>query len=184
MEQNFENANSAWTGAAKDGIYLALVTVVAQAINAFFPVPIVGTILWFAKLAGSIWLLLRFMKAFAASGHGSSVAGYGIKVCLFSSIICASFAFALYSFIKPELVTEAFEQIPAMLGGATLPDEAEDMLLKMEDNFAQYAFAGTLIWDFICGLLFSAILAGPAIQAVIVAGDGSQQANDNQEEEL
>lgn len=160
-----ENINgtfeSEWTSAARDGVFLALVTVISQTINVWFPSPVVGMLLWAVKFGGSIWLLSRFMKRFAASGAGGSVTGYGIRVCLFSSIICAAWTFAMYGYLFPDLVTKAFEQIPAMLEGAQLPDEAQDMLLNLEDNFAQYSFTATLIWDIICGLIFSVVLSGP-----------------------
>lgn len=180
MENSQATAESKWTSAARDGVFLALVTIIPQTISALVDSAALGMLLWAVKFAGSIWILMRFMKRFAASGTEGSVSGYGIRVCLFSTIICAAYAFAMYSFIFPDLVTEAFEQIPALLEGKTLPEEAEDMLLKMEDNFAQYAFTATLIWDFICGLILSAILAGPASQASLFAGEESG----NQEEEL
>ena len=178
MEQTREENQGIWIDAARDAVFLALITVVTQALGSLIKVPALGLLLNLIKLVGSMWLLLRFLKRYAASGRSCSVMGYGLRVCLFSSVICAIWAFAMYSFIFPDLVTEAFEQVPAMLDGMQIPSEAEDMLARMEDNFAQYAFFAVLLWDLFCGLIFCAILSGPAMQAVMF-----KDRQDNSDEE-
>ena len=178
MEQTREENQGIWTDAARDAVFLAMITVLAQALGVLLKAPAFGLLLNLIKLVGSMWLLLRFMKRYAASGRSCSVMGYGLRVCLFSSVICAIWAFTMYELLFPELVTEAFEQIPTMLEGMQLPPEAEDMLNMMEDNFARYAFIAVLLWDLFCGLIFSAILSGPAMQSALFSGS-----QDNTDEE-
>ena len=42
--------------------------------------------------------------------------------------------------------------------GSSVPDEATDLLLKMEDNYAQIVCISTFVWCTIFGLIVSAIL--------------------------
>lgn len=180
MEQSREENLEIWIDAARDAVFLALITVAAQALGTWLKMPLVAMLLNLVKLVGSMMILFRFMKRYAASGRSCSVKGYGLRVCLFSSIICAVWAFAMYSFVFPDLVTETFEEIPAMLEGMQLPSESEEMLERMEDNFAQYSFFAVLFWDLFCGWLFSTILAGPAMQAGMF--NGSQDSSDEEDD--
>ena len=80
---------------------------------------------------------------------------------MFSAIVCAVWAFVEYQFLFPGAVAEAFEQMYTQFEqmGASLPDEVGDMVLKMEDNYAQINCITTFFWCILLGLVFSAILS-------------------------
>ena len=147
--------------AAFQGLMLALVTVVAATLQAFITNSFLNTLIWLLKTAGSIWMLVIFMKEYAKVNPGLSCFGYGFKVCFFSAIVCAVYSFVLYAYICPDQIAEAFDQVYGMLGtnSIQLPDESKDILLKIEDNYPQYAclssFIGCLFWGLICSAIIN-----------------------------
>lgn len=164
MEQEQLNGNMSakWNYAALDGLILASVTVVTTLVNLWISNPIVSFLCWSVKTAGSIWLLLRFMRRFASERPGESVFGYGVMVCLFSSIVCAAFGFVYYEYLFPDKMAEAMDQARQLLSQQALPSEAEDALNRIEDNASKLACVSNLLWGFLYGVLLSAILRRPA----------------------
>ena len=159
MEQN-NTAPSQWSLAAKDGLILAAVTVVVSTLTFLTKNAFLSSLLWLVKLVGSIWLLNVILKRWRETHPDRSAFGYGARVCLLSAVVCAVWAFVEYQFFFPGSVTEAFEQMYVQLGqmGSSVPDEATDLLLKMEDNYAQIVCISTFVWCTIFGLIVSAIL--------------------------
>ncbi len=149
---------SNWSEAARDGLLLALVRVVLISFNALFDNAALKFLFWLVKFVGSVWLLHLFMKKFLKSEPKSSVFRQGVKICLFSSIICAAYTFFMYSFLFPEMVSETFEAFYSAPEFASLPDNVTDLMLKLEDNFAKYSCISTFFWNFILGVIFSAII--------------------------
>ena len=168
MEESRDITASAWTSAAKDAVFLSLFTVVPQFISTLingggtrtgFIYSLLGFLMWVVKFGGSIWFLYRCMKLWAADNDGP-VFGQGMKICLLSSIICAAFAYLTYAVLFPGMAETVFAQVGEQLSSYPMPSEAEDMILKMEDNFASISFVSTLLWCLICGLIFSGIISG------------------------
>lgn len=102
---------------------------------------------------------LFFYEKFLKAESQSPVFRQGVRICLFSSLICAVYTFFMYTFLFPEMVTEMFEAFYSAPEFASLPGNMTDMMLKLEDNFARYSCIATFFWNFILGLIISAIIA-------------------------
>ena len=151
---------SPWASAARDGLFLALVTIVIQCLSIFIPeMPgFLSLILWLVKTGGSIYLLVRFVKAFKTVQTDASAFSYGFRVCLFSSLIIAAFTFVQMQYIQPEVVSTAFEQAIAQMG-SQLDSESIDQLHRISDNPGRIMSIVTFIWDMLLGLLASGIIS-------------------------
>jgi hypothetical protein len=160
-----------WSEAARDGLFLALVTVVLISFNALFENAALKFLFWLVKFVGSIWLLYFFMKKFLKAEPQSPVFRQGVRICLFSSLICAVYTFFMYTFLFPEMVTEMFEAFYSAPEFASLPGNVTDMMLKLEDNFARYSCIATFFWNFILGLIISAIIARSITPKTIFTDD-------------
>ena len=178
--------SNAWTSAAKDAVFLSLFTIVPQLISTLLTKggtetgvlqSIVGFLTWVVKFGGSIWFLYRCMKLWAADNDGP-VFGQGMKICLLSSIICAAFAYLMYAVIFPDMAATMFDQAMQQLAGNPMASEAEDILLKMEDNFAMVSFVSTFIWCIICGLIFSGIISSSLKRKASIFDDGEQETDE------
>ena len=161
MENTPATGNSKWSLAAKDGLILAAVTVVISTLTFLTKNTILSSLLWLIKLGGSIWLLSVIMKRYGKAHPEESTFSYGLIVCVLSALVCAVWAFVEYQFLFPNAVAEAFEQMYTQFEqmGSMFPVEFTDVLLKMEDNYAQINCISTFVWCTLLGLLFSAILA-------------------------
>lgn len=193
MDEKLEKTNSKWIDAAQDAVFLSLFTVGTELVSGLITngrtgdpgllANVLGFVLWFIKFGGSIWFLLRCLKRFAASDSEGSIFAQGMRTCLLSSIICAAFTFLMYTAIFPGLVDEVFAQVTNSLAGTQLPDEAETMLLRVQDNFGQYMAFAIFFWGLLCGLVFSAILAPSAQRSVDIFGGSQLEDDDNDEED-
>ena len=161
MEQNPTAGGSKWSLAAKDGLILAAVTVAISTLTFLTKNGFLNGLLWLVKLVGSIWLLYVIMQRYGKTHPDESTFGYGAIVCILSAVVCAVWSFVEYQFLFPDAVAEAFEQLYTQLGqmGSMMPENFTDVLLKMEDNYAQINCISTFVWCTLLGLLFSAILA-------------------------
>lgn len=161
MDNTPATGSSKWSLAAKDGLILAAVTVVISTLTFLTKNTILSSLLWLIKLGGSIWLLSVIMKRYGKAHPEESTFSYGLIVCVLSALVCAVWAFVEYQFLFPNAVAEAFEQMYTQFEqmGSMFPDEFTDVLLKMEDNYAQINCISTFVWCTLLGLLFSAILA-------------------------
>ena len=161
MEQTAHTDSSKWSLAAKDGLILAAVTVVVSTLTFLTESTFLSSLLWLVKLVGSIWLLRVIMKRYGAAHPDESTFGYGVIVCVLSALVCAVWSFVEYQFLFPGAVEEVFEQTYTSLSqmGSAMPDGFTDMMLKMEDNYAQISFITTFIWCSLLGVIFSAILS-------------------------
>lgn len=147
--------------AARDGLILATVTVVVSTLTFLTENSFLSTLLWLVKLVGSIWVLRVLMHRYGQDHPDESTFGYGVIVCVCSALVCAIWAFAEYQFLFPDAVAEAFDQMYQTIEqmGSTFPEEFTDVMLRMQDNYAQINCITTFFWCTLLGLLFSAILA-------------------------
>ncbi len=164
---------SNWSEAARDGLFLALVTVVLISFNALVENAALKFLFWLVKFVGSVWLLYFFMRKFRKVEPDSSVFKQGVRICLFSSLICAVYIFFMYTFLFPEMVSEMFEAFYSAPEFASLSSNVTDMLLKIEDNFAKYSCISTFIWNFILGVIISAIIARSITRKTIFTDDNN-----------
>lgn len=159
VDQNKISSNSHWNEAAKDGLILSLVTVACTTLGLFNENGFLGILLWGVKFCGSIWLLRFFMRRFSETEVSASNFGYGVRICLCSSLICAAWSFLLYGWIVPYKVTEIFDSVFTTLSSmGNLPDESRDRLLVIEDNYPQINCLITFFWCLFFGVILSAIL--------------------------
>ncbi len=147
--------------AARDGLILAAVTVVVSTLTFLTKNSFLSTLLWLVKLVGSIWVLRVLMHRYGQDHPDESTFGYGVIVCVCSALVCAIWAFAEYQFLFPEAVAEAFDQMFQTFEqmGSSIPEEFTDVMLRMQDNYAQINCISTFFWCTLLGLLFSAILS-------------------------
>lgn len=159
---------SVWGSAGLDGLYLAAVTIAVTLCMSFLPGSgvasfLLSTLGWTVKTVGSVWLLLRFMRRFAAMETGGSVFAYGLRVCLCSSLVIAAFMFAYYKYLFPDVLDAAIETYrQTMTSQPGMPAEYKQALDMLEDNAASMMCSASLIKDVVLGLICSAILQGPA----------------------
>lgn len=181
MEQIASSGSSKWSLAAKDGLILAAVTVVVSTLTFLTQSSFLNILLWVVKLGGSLWLLSVILKRYGEAHPEESTFGYGVIVCVLSALVCAVWSFVEYQFLFPNAVAEAFEETYATIGqmGASLPDEFTDMMLKMEDNYAQINCITTFFWCSLLGLAFSAILSHGSGRKSVFSDEEMKQNNDD-----
>lgn len=167
-----------------DGILLSLFTVATTLVASFVTNGVVSILAWAIKTGGSLWALFFFMKRWARNTGAMSAFGYGFKVCLCSAVICAAWTFIQMEFITPDKAAQTIEAVNTAIANQPGADteEVQDMLLKIEDNFAQFNGIAILIWCVLCGLVFSAIFGNSAAAANVFAKGDSE--NKEEEEEL
>lgn len=182
MEQTASTSSSKWSLAARDGLILAAVTVVVSTLTFLTENAILSGLLWFVKLVGSIWVLRIIMRRYAIDHPDESVFSYGVIVCVLSALVCAVWAFVEYQFLFPDAVAKAFEQTFASFEsmGAMMPEGFEDMMLKMEDSYAQISCITTFFWCSLLGLVFSAILSRSGKSKSIFTDEEMKQNNDDE----
>ena len=104
--------------------------------------------------------------------------------CLFlSAIVCAVWAFIEYQFLFPGAVAEAFEQMATQFEqmGAMMPEGFSDVMLRMEDNYAQINCISTFVWCVLLGLLFSAIISRSGANKKVFTDEEMKQNRDDDE---
>ena len=123
------------------------------------------------------------MRRYAKDHPEESVFGYGVIVCVLSAIVCAIWAFAEYQFIFPDAVAEAFDQMYQTIDqmGSMMPEEFTDIMLRMQDNYAQINSITTFVWCTLLGLLFSAILARTGTRKSVFTEEEMKQNRDEDE---
>lgn len=172
-----------WTLAMRDGLLLALVTIACTTLSNLTKISVLNILIWIVKLVGSIWVLWYFMKRYGLNHpQEQRTTGYGILVCLFSSIVCAVFTYLAYRVIFPGLIDEVMAQIPATLAATPgITPEAEESVYKVLDNMPQIMCVFTLIWDFVLGLIISAIIGASTARKDPFA-DQNQQPEEKEDE--
>jgi len=182
LEYNTPSDSSKWSQAAKDGLILAAVTVVISTLTFLTENSFLSTLLWLVKLGGSIWLLTVIMRRYGKDHPDESTFGYGVIVCVLSALVCAVWSFVEYQFLFPGAVAEAFEQMETGLGqmGQALPDEFTDMMLRLEDNYAQINCISSFFWWSLLGVLFSAIISRTGQKKSVFTDEEMRRNNDDE----
>ena len=193
LEQSEHTLRDKWGEAAKDGLMLALISVVIFTISAFVKNGFLGTLLWALKLVGSILLLRAIMHRYGAAHKGESTYSYGLMTGCCSAVVCAVFTFFLYRFIVPGAVTDIFNQLyetlNAMSAGISDIGMSQDMLLRLEDNYPQYACISMFMTCIFWALVLPAFLRGGSGAASVFTEEelngshGEQEPEENKENE-
>lgn len=169
---------ASWSDAAKDGILLALFTILPTLLTAFVTNGVVSVLAWTVKTGGSLWLLYFLMKKWAVATGAPKAFNYGFKICLCSSVICAAWTYALFQYIVPGKQEEVINSLETALSGQTITDEIEQAILLLEDNFAQFNSISTLLGCVICGLIFSGIFSRSAAVSNVFSESEKEEDND------
>lgn len=162
-----------WNSAAKDGAILACITIGAGLINILMNkitgnstspgttmiAATVSMLLWIIKTVGSFLLLKRQVTVFSnANGDPGKRFGYGVKVALFSSILCAVFVAVDLLYISADTLSGTWDMVMQMYSGQ-LDSNSTRMLENIKEYIPVYSTIGQFIWMFIIGIVFSAIIS-------------------------
>jgi len=178
-----EDKGNIWSRAAKDGLILAAVTVVTTLLGGFCKIGFLNILLWMAKLAGSIMILRAAMIRFGHDNGNKPTFGYGFKVCLCSSIVCAAWTFVMYELIFPDVAVQAFDEAIQMIGNSgQMTDELADLFYKLQGNYAKYSSVAIFVWAVLLGLIFSAIISESTRNKDIFAQDNDNDEGENKTE--
>ena len=157
-----------WSKAGISGIALGAVSgafmFIGQATGSIGS-PVVSTLLslllWLAKFAGCIWLMMFFMKKLCSEfgeATNTDTFKFGMATALLSALIYSAISLANILFISPDLFSEqmsaAIQTYSSMLDSNSMA-----MLEKMEDSYPQISFFSNLIYCFLYGTVLSAILS-------------------------
>lgn len=163
----------AWNRAAKDGAVLASITIGASVISIVIDKITAGStstitaalmmaasmLLWVAKTGGSYLLLKRQLAAFGnAAGNPGKLFGYGVKVTLFSSILCSAFVAVNLLYISADTMSAAWDTVMKMYSGQ-MDSNSIEMLESIKEYMPVYSTVGQFIWMYLIGIIFSAIIS-------------------------
>ena len=152
-----------WSLAAKYGLILSIVTVVASLLSMLNLPTIVGTVITIAKFAAIAYLLYRFMAHYSQMMDGSVSYGasfkFGFLICFLSSIVCTTYSYLDYTIFRPELIETMIETMLAVQGqmGATggVMMDYQTLSSIMPKTIIFSLFFNYIIF----GLIFPAIIA-------------------------
>lgn len=159
-----------WSLAAKDGAILASISIGANIITLLsgkiaepsVMLSLAMTILTFAvlvaKIAGSYLLLKKQLTAFG-SQTGLGMFGYGLKVTLFSSILCAAFTAINLLYLSADSISQAMDSVMQMYSNM-LDSNSLEMLDRLEEYMPLYSTISQFIWCYLLGIVFSRIIDG------------------------
>ena len=151
-----------WRQAATKGLLLAAVSVLCNTVSCLFPASVaLGWLIFVMRTGVSIWLLLCFMKQYAAE-TGSSPFGFAVATALLSSVICAFYDTACIVWLFPDMMTQVNEVMAVYLN--SVPAESLSVAESMMDNLPHLMFIATFIKCFIEGLVAAAIIT-PSIRS-------------------
>ena len=118
-------------------------------------------ILWGVKFSACIWLMMRFMKRYAATvpeADNSITFRLGAIAALLSPLVYAAASFANIAFFSADLYAEQMtlfmQQMAPMMDSNTM-EQMDDMLVSMP----QITFFSNLIYCFFYGTILSFILS-------------------------
>ncbi len=154
---------SALSTAAIYGIYLAAITVVCSLLTTSLELKgAVSILMWIVKFAGTNYLLYYFMKRYAndynVSKYGKNYS-FGFLVSVFSSIICACYAYFSLAILFPNQTQEAINIMQESMSQQPMTSEVESVMEKITSNLPQITLFGTLVYYIIYGAIASAIIA-------------------------
>ncbi len=158
-----------WNDAGKAGLALGAVSAAYLFITQFmtgaelptFVSMLLTGILWIGKFAGCIWLMMAFMKKFAADNpeaDNRATRRFGTVAALLSAVVYSAISLANVAFISADMFAEQtnimIQQLAPMMDSNTMSQMDE-----MMERLPQITFFSNLIYCFIYGAVLSAILS-------------------------
>ena len=158
-----------WEEAGKSGLvlgavssaYLFLTQFLGNAQMPTFLSMVITTVLWIAKFGGCIWLMMYFMKKFAAQNPGienNTTYRFGLAASVLSALVYAAASFANTAFFSADMIAEnmnlLMEQMAPMMD-MNSTSQLEEMMSKLP----QITFFSNLFYCIIYGSALSFILS-------------------------
>ena len=157
-----------WNSAAVAGLVLGAVssaymfiTQYLSGLGASIWISGFSLVLWGVKLLLCVWLMMHFMKSFAAryeNADNAAVFRFGMITALCSALIFSAVSLANVLIINPDLI---HEQIDAALKiyGSSLDSNSLNALDTVESIMPQVMFFSNLVYCFLYGTVLSAVLS-------------------------
>lgn len=158
-----------WEEAGKAGLVLGLTSTAYMFLTQFLTgielsavaSMIANTGLWIVKFAGCIWLMMYFMKKFAASdvryGNGT-VFRFGMAASLLSAVVYAAASFANAAYFSADVMAEQMNLLMQQMA-PTLDSNSLNQLEKIMNKMPQITFCSNLIYCTLYGTVLSFILS-------------------------
>lgn len=163
-----------WNEGARAGLVFGAIAIAYSVITIFtgklngsgaagvaFLITLMNLILWLGKFLGCIFLMKALMRNLTARYSGvtnQDTFRYGVVTALLSALLYSAFSLALALFIKPDLLTEAFDTAVSSYS-SMMDSNALDSIDKIRDSLPQIIFFTNLIYCFLFGTVLSAILS-------------------------
>ena len=161
-----------WSQAAVKGLLLALITIACNTVTYLFPESgFLSLAMFIVRTVASVWLLVIFMKQYAAATGGSAMS-FALCTVLFSSLICAFYDAAAYAWLFPGLADKVTAAMETSM--AQFPAESQGIVDRMMEHFPRIAFFSSFIKDFLFGLIVAAIANSSTTKKDIFA-DGNKE---------
>ena len=161
-----------WSQAATKGLLLALITIACNTVTYLFPSSMILNVLMFiVRTVASIWVLVTFMKQYAATTGGSPM-GFAICTVLLSSLVCAFYDAASMAWLFPGLMEQVNESMSQSM--SMVPAEGMSVFENMMDNLPTVLFFSTFIKDFVFGIIVAAI-ANSSSRKKDIFSDGEKE---------
>ena len=177
-----EDKNKFINEAGKYGLILAAAAILYFLLNAFlgkienggFLMSLLGIVLWAAKFSLCIWLMFRFLRAFAAENeyNRSKTFRYGANIALCSSLVYSGFYLLYVTVIDTGFFSGVFDSV-AQVYSSFLTSEEMERMMNMESSMPTVSFFVNFFWCSLLGIIISAIAAGK------ICGSDDPFANDN-----
>lgn len=149
-----------WTEAAKYGLLLSLISVIAEQIGYLFYLPsILASLLNILKFTGSITFLYYIMKRNAAAAEYPTQGfnfRFGLAVCSFSALICSAFTLLTFTVFYPDSTKEMLDSIFEAYDSMGMAEFDYDTLARI---FPSAITLSKFLSCFIIGLIASPIIA-------------------------
>lgn len=161
-----EDKNKFLNESGKAGLILAAVAIAYFVISTWislipgphFLTGLLGAVLWAAKVALCIWLMVKFLRNFA-NGNGmdrSRTFRFGMMTAFCSALVYSAFYLFYVMYIKPDMFADTFNMI-AQTYSSYITSEELDRLTNMESSMPTISFFVNLVWCWLIGTIISAI---------------------------
>ncbi len=139
-------------------VYFIISTLLAKASLPSFVSNLLGLVLWAGKFALCIWLMVRFLRIFAAENDKdrSRTFRYGMTIAACSALVYAGFYLLYVSYIAPDTFSKAIDTVAQAYSGM-MTSEQIDQMVNMESSMPTISFFVNLIWCWLFGTIVSAI---------------------------
>ena len=84
---------------------------------------------------------------------------YGFALCVFSSIVCTCYMFISITWIFPETIDIAMEQIQTVIATGGYSSEQEEAIFNVADRLPQLTLISSIIYYILIGAVMSSIIA-------------------------